>query len=257
MTTEAEPLTCKPRYLPRNQWIDAARTAAKINPDNVPEGVDLDDFEIPEEGRLALNIRKYWGKKGVHLTVGFLDSPAANLRARIVSHMNAWNKTGNVTFVETHTDPQVRIARAQDGYWSYVGTDVLSIPHNEPTMNLEGFTMNTPDSEFHRVVRHEAGHTLGFEHEHMRAELVSRLDKDKTIAYFMESQGWSRQDVLNQVLTPLKESSLAGTAHADAHSIMCYQIPGAITRDGKAIPGGNDIDPSDFSLIAKLYPKAT
>ena len=40
-------------------------------------------------------------------------------------------------------------------------------------MNLEAFTMQTPDSEFHRVVRHEAGHTLGFPHEHMRKAIVA------------------------------------------------------------------------------------
>ena len=48
----------------------------------------------------------------------------------------------NVTFTESRTNPQVRIARVpDDGYWSYVGTDILSIPADEPTMNLEGFTM--------------------------------------------------------------------------------------------------------------------
>ena len=59
------------------------------------------------------------------------------------------------------------------------------VPEPElPTMNLEGFTMRTPESEFLRVVRHEAGHTLGFEHEHMRTQLVQRIDRKKAIAYF-------------------------------------------------------------------------
>jgi hypothetical protein len=46
---------------------------------------------------------------------------------------------------------------------------------NEPTMTLEAFTMNMPESEFHRVVRHETGHTMGFPHEHMRRELVDKI----------------------------------------------------------------------------------
>jgi hypothetical protein len=211
----------------------------------------------PGSGRLALDVTKYWGKSGVKLTVGFLDGSQADLRARILAHMNAWSRTANVSFVETSTDPQVRIARGgggNGGYWSYVGTDVLGIRTNGPTMNLEGFTMATPDSEFHRVVRHETGHTLGFPHEHMRKELVDRLDRDRVIAEFMQTQGWSKQEVIDQVLTPLEESSILGTA-PNVYSIMCYQIAAHLTKDGKAIPGGLDIDPSDYAFAARVYPK--
>ena len=51
-------------------------------------------------------------------------------------------------------------------------------------MNLQGFTMNTPEAEYRRVVRHEAGHTLGFLHEHMRRELVARIDPEKAYEYY-------------------------------------------------------------------------
>ena len=91
--------------------------------------------------------------------------------------MNAWGKYANVTFVATSTDPQVRIARTPgDGHWSYLGTDVLHIRKAEPTMNLDSFTMSTSESEYKRVVRHETGHTLGFPHEHMRKQLVAKID---------------------------------------------------------------------------------
>ncbi len=109
-----------------------------------------------------------------------------------LSHMNAWSDVANanVQFVETASDPQVRIARtAGDGYWSYLGTDILSIEAGEPTMNLDSFTMNTLESEFHRVVRHETGHTLGFPHEHMRREIIDQIDQDKAIEYFMANSG--------------------------------------------------------------------
>src|SRR4051795_8820404 len=129
--------------------------------------------------------------------------------------MNAWATTANVTFVEAKTDPQVRIARERDGYWSYLGTDVLHIPKNQPTMNLEAFTMSTPESEYRRVVRHETGHTLGMPHEHMRRELVDRIDPAKAIAFFGKTQGWNEQMVRQQVLTPFEERSIRGTAHAD------------------------------------------
>ena len=115
--------------------------------------------------------------------------------------------------------------------------------------------METPESEFHRVVRHETGHTMGFPHEHMRRELVEKIDPDKAIAYFGASQGWTPDEVRQQVLTPLDESSLWGTAHVDPNSIMCYQIPGALCKDGKPILGGTDIDDQDYAFAAQVYPK--
>jgi len=187
-----------------------------------------------------------------------MDNPETALRKRILLHMNAWAKTANVQFVETLGHAQVRIDRqggGAGGYWSYVGTDILGIPAGEPTLNLEAFTMNTPESEFHRVVRHETGHTLGFPHEHMRAELVAKIDVKKAIKYFGDTQGWSPDEVRAQVLTPLEKSTIMGTLHADQDSIMCYQIPGEITKDGKPIRGGVDIDVEDYEFAAKIYPK--
>jgi hypothetical protein len=174
--------------------------------------------------------------------------------------MNAWGKTANVLFTETRGTAKVRIARLDAppemaGYWSWVGTEILEIPLDEPTLNLEGFTMRVSDAEFRRVVRHEAGHTLGFDHEHMRRDLVARIDRTKAIAFYDRTQGWTAQEVDQQVLTPLADASIMGTAESDPHSIMCYQIPGSITKDGSPIEGGLDINKNDFTFAASIYPK--
>lgn len=253
-------LVCTPRSLPRELWEAAARTAVAINPVNHPpvERVMGLAPDLPTRAAIAALTTKYWhNADGVKLTVGFLDDAPADLRKRIVLHMNAWSKTANVKFVQSRTDAQVRIARADGsdgGYWSYLGTDILHIAAAQPTMNLEAFTMQTPESEFHRVVRHETGHTLGFPHEHMRKALVAKIDPQKAIAYFESTQGWSAAETRAQVLTPIEESSLVGTK-PDPRSIMCYQIPGAITRDGRPIVGGRDIDANDYAFAGRLYPK--
>jgi hypothetical protein len=36
---------------------------------------------------------------------------------------------------------------------------------------------------------------------------------------------------------------------------MCYQIPGAITKDGNPILGGLDIDEQDYTFMSSIYPK--
>ncbi|PWT74946.1 MAG: peptidase M12 [Bacteroidetes bacterium] len=255
---------CAIRLLPKEQWANAATKAAKIFPGNAPALQQLKmmhpDVVMPPEHIVALTT-KYWSAGKVSLTVGFLDNPPADLRKRILSHMNAWADYGDISFVETSTDPQVRIARVNTGdmagYWSYLGTDILSIDPSQPTLNLDSFTMNTQDSEFYRVVRHETGHTLGFPHEHMREEIVNRIDPDKAKAYFLQNDGWGPQEVVNQVLTPLDQSALIIGSPPDPNSIMCYWLPAEIMKDSVAVAGGTDIDQSDGDFAARLYPKAT
>lgn len=251
-------MVCTPKRLPHDLLVSAAKTATEINPVNHPPlyrmASVVPGFE-PTPDRIAVLTTKFWRTNGVRLTVGFLDNPPADLRARILSHMNAWSTRINATFVESNSEAQVRIAREPTGYWSYLGTDILSIGAGQATMNLQDFTMNVSESEFHRVVRHETGHTLGCPHEHMRRELVNKIDPEKAIAFFGATQGWSPDEVRQQVLTPIEESSLLGTAHSDPNSIMCYQIPETITKDGQPILGGLDIDETDYQFMSSIYPK--
>ncbi len=281
---------CELKTLPLDMQVAAATVARDYNPANSPppEAVQATismtmtalmgfappraagvrgtetDAESPlttEElvlspGHLAVLTSRYWGSSGVKLTVGFpFDSTPKDLQNKILAYANEWGRYANIKFVLTATDPQVRINRAADGYWSYLGTDILSIPKNEPTMNLQGFTMSTKDSEFMRVVPHEFGHCCGFGHEHARKEIVAKLDVNKTIAYFERNQGWSASQTRQQVLTPLNEASIRGTPNADQDSIMCYQLPGSITVDGQPIRGGAKIDDMDGQWSNKLYPK--
>lgn len=60
--------------------------------------------------------------------------------------------------------------------------------------------------------------------------------------------------VNQQVLTPLSNMSIFGTP-ADQTSIMCYQLPGSITRDGRPITGGVDINATDYAFAGRIYPK--
>ena len=252
----AEAPSCIPKSLPPRLLKKAAESAIAINPQNAPVlSAMVGAADLPlEPMHLTLLTSKYWGPHPRRLTVSFLSPASAALQAKILQHMNAWSTATCISFVLTNGTGNVRISLGAGGYWSYLGTDILSIPANRPTMNLQGFSLATSDDEYKRVVRHETGHTMGFPHEHMRRELVNRIDPQKAYAYFLQTQGWSKAVVDQQVLTPLSAGSYTGTP-PDQDSIMCYQLPGSITKDGLPIRGGRDIDGTDYRFAGKVYPR--
>jgi peptidyl-tRNA hydrolase len=257
--TSPEVIACSLKMLPEDQWIPASETAIRINPGNKAH---LHQFRqalgdtVIQPAHLALLTAKRWPSTGVSLTVSFLEAIDPALATRLLSHMNSWSQYCNAKFTQVTSNGQVRISLVGSGYWSYLGTDILHIAAGQATMNLQGFSMSTPESEYHRVVRHETGHTLGFPHEHTRSEIVNRIDPAKAKAYFLANDGWDANMVTAQVLTPLNDSALIETAHADPNSIMCYWLPASIMKDNIAVAGGTDIDAQDQQFAAQVYPLA-
>ena len=258
-------VSCFIKQLPESELLAAAETAIAENPANAPletfvafvPGGGAGDSELSplSPQRLAVLTSKYWGAGGKVLTVGWLDGPNAETRRLILQYANKWSQYGNVKFVESATDPVVRISRTPgDGYWSYLGTDVLRVPRGQPTMNLAGFTERTRPEEYERVVVHEFGHTLGCPHEHLRPEIVALIDERKALDYFRRHAGWNEQITRSNVLTPLDVRSITGSTVTDPVSVMTYPLPGEIMKDGRPIPGGPTLSPTDKMFFGQLYP---
>jgi hypothetical protein len=255
---------CTIKELPSELRDAAAAKAVEVNTANSPNVHNVtmavrSMAMMPEvsPSSIASFVNKQW-KKNTTLMVYFMDkpSPPLELQQRILSHMNAWNQVCSIRFVLTRSPrAEVRITLLDQGYWSYLGTDILTVPLNEATMCLQGFNMATPESEFTRVVRHETGHTLSFPHEHMREEIVAEIDVKKAIRYFaFPPNNWPESVTRHNVLTPLSYSALDATTEPDEHSIMCYSLPAEIMKDGKPVPGGLDIGSTDRDFAAHLYP---
>lgn len=244
---------CEIKVLDPHLQERAAAIAKQINPANAPRHFGTVLLGIREPQQIAMLSQKYWGSKGVDLGVTFMESTSAAVKAKILAFANKWGTYGNVRFRESAAG-QIRLTLAGSGYWSYLGTDILSIPAGQPTMCLQGFSLSTPDSEYDRVVPHEFGHAMGFPHEHERSEILSLLDVEKVVAYFAANYGWDRRTVMQQVFDPLDPASIRATA-PDARSVMCYPFPAALTKAGQPIPGGDSIDQLDGQFCATVYPK--
>jgi hypothetical protein len=227
-------------------------------PQEIPDET-LENIATPE--RLAVLTTKYWRTSGVKLGVAFMENTTNALASKILQYANLWSAKGNVNVkfeLVALGNAEIRVSRGGGGYWAYLGTDNLSIPRQYQNVNLEGFTLRTADSEYNRVVTHEFGHVLGFPHEHMRAAIIAKLNREATINYFMQTQGWSRQEVIAQVLTAIPENQLLPTSSVeDETSVMTYQLPGSITNDGQPIRGGSGINETDYKVAAKTYPVST
>lgn len=252
---------CLPVELHPEQQVAAAKQAIEINPVNraavemVSSKFTAVGSVVDDPSFLAILTTKYWGTGGVDLGVCFLDGAGSDLLALVLEFANIWGRTANVRFRPASAgSAQVRITRAASGYWSYVGTDILQIPRDQPTMNLQGFTTRTAEAEYYRVVCHEFGHTLGCPHEHMRRAVVERLDRAKTIRWGQQQLGWSEQMVVQQILTPVEESALLYPPPADETSIMTYQLPGSITKNGRPVTGGAYINEADAAYMRRAYP---
>lgn len=260
-TKEKKVAVCTPKFLPDELNVIAAANAVRENPANMPNiASQLTALDVPGADvvlgpqSIAYLTTKYWRSTGVRLTVSFMEAVQAPVRDMILEYANHWGKFANIKFSWTQREGQIRVSLGRGGYWSYLGTDCLSIPANQQTMNLEGISLRTSEKERRRVIYHEFGHALGCPHEHMRAAVIARLDPAKVIAWGRNQLGWSESQVRAQILTPLSEQSIRGTPEADDDSIMCYQFPGSVTKDGRPIPGGDDFTEMDKLFTRGIWP---
>jgi hypothetical protein len=170
-----------------------------------------------------------------------------------------WEAVANLRldFVPSGT-AQIRVSFAEHGYsWSTVGTDALTVPASEPTMNFGWLEPNTSPREYERVVRHEFGHALGMIHEHQNPAAHGQIpwDRPKVYAYYAQ-QGWTRADVDDNLFDVYEEESTNHSAF-DRDSIMQYAIPDALTVGSYAIGWNTALSATDVEFMRRQYPKGS
>jgi hypothetical protein len=214
-----------------------------------PIGADMPSYA-------ALVTAKKW-PNGQALRVRFLDGDRA-VQAKLQPYAHTWSKYANITFAfGNDPDAEIRISFQDQGSWSTIGTDALTVPGDQPSMNYGWLTPDTEDDEYSRVVIHEFGHALGLIHEHQNPAGGIHWNRPVVYRYYEgPPNNWTKAEVDNNLFATYDKHQTQYTA-VDGKSIMMYPIPAGFTTDGFEVGMNRVLSPTDIDFIRRMYPKGT
>jgi hypothetical protein len=194
-------------------------------------------------------IGKTW-MNGTRLRARFLGgTPAQQATAR--EQAGWWTQVSNISIqFDNSPSAEIRIAfDADDGAWSYIGTDSRQASSNEATMNLGFLDGGTAGHEF--------GHALGLAHEHSSPLGGIQWNEPVVIAALAKPPNmWDEETTRHNVLRKYSIDQVNGTAF-DPKSIMLYFFPASWTLNGVGTEANDVLSAMDKAFIAseKMYPR--
>ncbi|MCV0425929.1 MAG: hypothetical protein K5905_10675 [Roseibium sp.] len=161
-----------------------------------------------------------------------------------------WTEHANLNF-EFSEDPRAEIRvsfDANDGAWSYVGTDNLSIPLHAATLNLGWVDQG--------VILHEFGHMIGLSHEHQNPDGGIEWNEAAVISDLSGPPNfWDEATIRHNVLDKYRADQVHGTDF-DEHSVMLYAFPDEWTTNMGGTQDNDDLSAQDKAFVASkvMYP---
>ncbi|MBL3671396.1 hypothetical protein JL475_36970 [Streptomyces sp. M2CJ-2] len=221
----------------------------------LPSGLSL-----PRTRAILANHAKW--VNGTHLRYSFLngadDGVAKAWLTEVHNGFEEWESLGIGLKFRPEDNPaesEIRITFADDGSWSYVGTDCLSISAEEATMNF-GWDPTSPYGK--ATVRHEIGHAIGFCHEHQNPWAGIEWNVEKVYEYMAGPPNfWPPETTYQNIIRKLSMDQVTGS-HWDVLSIMEYGFgPGLIKRPEayrNGIPSPLKLSEQDKEYVRTWYP---
>lgn len=216
-----------------------------------------------------IQLSNMWSS-GDTLRVCFFGGTKA-LRARIANIALTWTPVGAPVRLDfgNINDPRmcgpgishIRIGYSYRGYWSLVGRDsVIYADQFQQSMNLQRFDSAPPaPPEFERVVLHEFGHALGFQHEHQNplSKCEEEFNWDLIYRELRGSPNYWDDEKINHNLRRLPYYSGDFVSEFDKYSVMLYTFPEYYYRKGIASscysPPNDTISEKDRAALNAAY----
>ncbi|KAF9063977.1 hypothetical protein BDP27DRAFT_1367597 [Rhodocollybia butyracea] len=258
---------CAQAFLPVEKAWEAVEVALKENPNNA--GYSFSDPLSPAGGitpaaalatptpdaplAIGLYVRKMW-LPGRTLRCRLMGG-TPYVQSKVRQYATVWEQYANIHFEFVDDGPaDIRVGFLFGlGSWSYVGTDALLRPADEPTMNFGWLFDITLDEEFSRTVVHEFGHALGCIHEHQQPNASIQWNKPVVYDAYWRSQHWPPAQVDAQVFDHYNATDVTSSVF-DSHSIMEYEIPAEFTLNGFSAPSNTRLSATDIAFITGMYP---
>ncbi|AZM90877.1 MULTISPECIES: M12 family metallopeptidase [Streptomyces] len=241
------------------QQEETARRYCAQPPQRLPELPP--DLSLPRTRAILAN-RSKW-VNGTQVRYSFLDGAGNGVAKAWLTEVHngfeEWESLGiGLRFRPEDNPPEaeIRITFADDGSWSYVGTDCLGIGSAEATMNF-GWDPTTPYGK--ATVRHEIGHAIGFCHEHQNPFAGIEWDEDEVYRYMAGSPNfWPRETTYHNIIRKLSTHQVTGSKW-DVKSVMEYGFePGLIKKPEEyrnaGIPSPLKLSDQDKEYVRTWYP---
>lgn len=195
-------------------------------------------------------------KPGAELRVSFLKGSARqkNLVERFAS---LWSAYANINFqFGDFEGGEIRVAFGEnDGSWSYVGTDALSVSGNRQTVNFGWLQNKIQDTEAEPIILRQFGHVLGLLNEHQNPSGKIPWDKEAVYkTYVNPPYGWTRNDVDYMIFSKWNKNVYPIQKPFDPESIMFNRFPPEFTAGKIISPAEEGLSQGDKTFISRLYP---
>ncbi|MEZ6124606.1 MAG: M12 family metallopeptidase [Planctomycetaceae bacterium] len=208
----------------------------------------------PTRAAFIINSDKKW-VNGTTLKYYFFSGPVSQKKA-MRKAFKVWTDLGiGIRFVEVSSRDaaQIRIAFEDDGSWSYLGREILTIPKPDSTMNI-GWDISTDlDTGVHEI-----GHTLGLPHEHQNPNSGIVWNEEEVYKSLAQPPNeWDRNKTFWNIIRKLPAGEVKGSAW-DPDSIMHYPFEAGLILQPEKYTNGltpaGGLSSKDKEWVKKFYP---